>query len=454
MPALRPSRRDQASATTSGSAPSKDVDQSMSSASEVPGVRSSSGRRRPELEVRLHRRLEPDVAPGQLGEDPLLLEDVAVRLDRVAAFARWRARAPPGWAGARRRSQRAAASSSLDELFPWCSSQARYSRRSLRSSRAWPSSARMPVSRSSSRAWNRRLVTATRRRTEPAIRTGRLELDLVDREPEVVEPPDAGPDGVPIVRGELGHEMELVPDRFVPRADRLGGLDRIVEGVLATLQHAEVGQPECDVLDEDIEVVATLAVGQARVDLAGLGIDEERLDLVAVAAEQRVRERAVAPEHARPMEVDEQPRHRVEQPVPIRPGPEREPHHTVGTGSRTRGTRSSGWPTRAPATRPCPPPGPRAARAPRGGAGRRTRSRPTSSGSSFSAYVRSSATRNRTRWRDGPTGSSRNSNVSATSRRAVAPRAGPAGRPARSRSRSLGKPTRWTAGLAQSFLRR
>ena len=52
-------------------------------------------------------------------------------------------------------------------------------------------------------------------------------------------------------------------------------------------------------------------------DLARLGVDEERLDLVAVAAEERVRERAVAPVHAGPMEIDEQPRHGVEEPVAI-----------------------------------------------------------------------------------------------------------------------------------------
>jgi hypothetical protein len=63
------------------------------------------------------------------------------------------------------------------------------------------------------------------------------------------------------------------------------------------------------------------------VDLAGLGIDEEGLDLVAVAPEQRVGERAVAPVHARPMQVDEQPGHRVEQPIAVRAGTEREPHH-------------------------------------------------------------------------------------------------------------------------------
>ena len=136
--------------------------------------------------------------------------------------------------------------------------------------------------------------------------------------------------------GELGLEVELVPDRRVAGADGLGGLDRVVEGVLATLHRAEVGQAEADVLDEDVEVVGALAVGQARVDLARLGIDEVGLDLVAVAPEQGVGERAVAPEDAGPVEVDEEPRHRVEQPVAIRPGPEREPHQQAAVLDRER----------------------------------------------------------------------------------------------------------------------
>ena len=69
-------------------------------------------------------------------------------------------------------------------------------------------------------------------------------------------------------------------------------------------------------------------------DLAGLGVDEEGLDLVAVAPEQGVGERAVAPEDAGPVEVDEQPGHRVEQPVAVRPGTEREAHQQAAVLDR------------------------------------------------------------------------------------------------------------------------
>ena len=165
------------------------------------------------------------------------------------------------------------------------------------------------------------MATATLSRTTSEPSPRRLEGDLVDGETQLVEPPDAGPDRVPVGGGQLGLHVELVPDRGVARADRLGRLDRVVGGALATLHRPEVGQAEGDVLDEDVEVVFALAVRQRRVDLARLRVDEERLDLVAVATEQRVRQRAVAPEHAGPMEVDEQPRHRVEQPIAIRPRP-------------------------------------------------------------------------------------------------------------------------------------
>ena len=98
--------------------------------------------------------------------------------------------------------QRAAPSARSTGRFSNHSSQARYSRRSFIRIRAWPSRARIPVSRSSSRMWNRRVVTATRRRRR-AGPVARLELDLVDREAEVVEPADPGLDGEPVVGAEL-----------------------------------------------------------------------------------------------------------------------------------------------------------------------------------------------------------------------------------------------------------
>ena len=61
-----------------------------------------------------------------------------------------------------------------------------------------------------------------------------------------------------------------------------------------------------------------LPVGERRVDLGRLGVHEVGLDRVAVPPEQRVGERAVAPVDAAAMEVDEEQRHRVQQPVAVR----------------------------------------------------------------------------------------------------------------------------------------
>ena len=70
-------------ASTGG--PSKPPDQSMSRIvppSRGPGVVFGRGRTQPQ--VRVDRPSEADVGAGELGQDPLLLEHVAVRLERVA----------------------------------------------------------------------------------------------------------------------------------------------------------------------------------------------------------------------------------------------------------------------------------------------------------------------------------------------------------------------------------
>src|SRR5918992_599916 len=64
-------------------------------------------------------------------------------------------------------------------------------------------------------------------------------------------------------------------------------------------------------------VVGALAVAQARVDLAGLGVDQERLEELAVPLEQGVGQRAVAPEDPLAVQVDEQAGDGVEQPLAV-----------------------------------------------------------------------------------------------------------------------------------------
>ena len=196
---------------------------------------------------------------------------------------------------------------------------------------------------------------------------------LVDREAEVVEPPDPGPDRLAVVGLQDRLVVELRPDRAVAVADVLGRLDRRRRRVGAALHRREVGQAEGDVLDEDLEVVVPLAVGQGRVDLARLGVDEVRLDPVAVAPEQRVRERAVAPVDAAPMEVDEEQRHRVEEAVAMDARAGREPHQQPPVLERVGEVlRGEDRTVRGPATRRAGRRRRPAARRPRGGAGPRT----------------------------------------------------------------------------------
>ena len=75
-----------------------------------------------------------------------------------------------------------------------------------------------------------------------------------------------------------------------------------------------VGQLAGDVLVHDASRSwRRSAVGQRLVQARRLGVDQVRLQLAGVAAEQRVRQRAVAPVEAGEMEPHEQPGHRVEQ---------------------------------------------------------------------------------------------------------------------------------------------
>ena len=83
--------------------------------------------------------------------------------------------------------------------------------------------------------------------------------------------------------------VELGPHGAVAHPDRLRGVDRAVDVLRAALVDREVREAEGDVLDQDVEVEAALAVRQGRVHLTRLGVHEVGLDPVAVAPEQRVR---------------------------------------------------------------------------------------------------------------------------------------------------------------------
>ena len=119
--------------------------------------------------------------------------------------------------------------------------------------------------------------------------------------------------------------MELGPDGVVAIANPLCRRDGLVR-IAATLHRGQVGQAEGDVLDEDLGVVGPLPIGQGLVDLARLGVDQIRLDPVAVTPEEGVRERAIAPVDAAAMEIDEEERHRVEEPLTMAGWAGRQPH--------------------------------------------------------------------------------------------------------------------------------
>ena len=83
----------------------------------------------------------------------------------------------------------------------------------------------------------------------------------------------------------------------------------------ARLGRLEVEQLAGHVLLGDLQVVRALPVAQRGVQIAGLGVDEVGRERARVAPEERVRERAVAPEEAGEVDAHEQLGERVEQAV-------------------------------------------------------------------------------------------------------------------------------------------
>ena len=151
-----------------------------------------------------------------------------------------------------------------------------------------------------------------------AVGRGRLEGELVDGEAELVEPAHPGLDLVALVVPECLLVGQLLPQGPVALGDALGGGQVLLDPLAALPQlHGHVDQGAGHVLDQDVEVVGALAVAQDRVDLAGLGVDQERLEQLAVALEQGVGQRAVPPEHPLPVQVDQQAGDGVEQPVAV-----------------------------------------------------------------------------------------------------------------------------------------
>ena len=161
------------------------------------------------------------------------------------------------------------------------------------------------------------------------------ELELLDVEAELVQAAQPLVDLVARVVAERLLARQLVPERLVARDELGGGLLRR-ELALAAELGLDVRELAGDVLLGDLEVVLALPVGEARVELAGLGVDEVGGERAGVAAEERVRERAVAPEEAAEVQPDEQLGARVEQP-PAQVGDARRARRACGTAASSRG---------------------------------------------------------------------------------------------------------------------
>ena len=197
------------------------------------------GRWRPEADVCLHRGLQADVAAGHLRQDPLLLEHVAVGLQRIAQRTDRRHQLgegrfehvlePPV------RGLRVGQPAVLVVLDP-----AAVLLEVVQQSRAWPSSATRPVSRSSLRTWKRRLATATRRR---AIAAGAGSSSISSTANPRSFSARTWPGSRADRQAGSGSQRDLVPQRGVPRPDRLGCFDGVLHALGTSLQRGQVGQP-------------------------------------------------------------------------------------------------------------------------------------------------------------------------------------------------------------------
>ena len=169
--------------------------------------------------------------------------------------------------------------------------------------RAWFSCASRPVSRS--RRWRWWPGSTTCGSSEPVAAVGRVEDDLLDVEAELVQPVQALVELVPLVGAERLLARQLVPERAVARDDLVTRLVRVEIGRQPDLG-VDVEQLADDVLLRDLEVVGALTVRERAVQLTGLGVDEVGGERAGVAPEERVRERAVAPEEPAQVQSGEQ----------------------------------------------------------------------------------------------------------------------------------------------------
>ncbi len=146
-------------------------------------------------------------------------------------------------------------------------------------------------------------------RTEPqSVALVRAQqLDLARVEAELVQPAQPLFQPEALVAREHLLVRQLGPQPVVARDHLLRELERVLV--------ADVEQLAVEVLARDREIVRPLPVGELLVHLGRLGVDEVGGELAGVAAEERVRQRAVAPEEPGEVQAHEQLRERVEQEI-------------------------------------------------------------------------------------------------------------------------------------------
>ena len=265
------------------------------------------------LDVRLDGRHQPDVLAGLLGEEPAVLERLVEDLGRVAL--------PPelgGDRGDRRLEDLREPAVDRDRLGDGALAGAVELRPVAREVVQQPARLVLLRHQAGERVQPPPVVAGlddARVQPQPVAVLARDELELVDVEAELVQAVQPLVDLVARVVAEHLLAHQLVPERLVAR-DQLGRRLLRVELALAAELGLDVRELAGDVLLGDRQVVPALPVGEAGMQLAGLGVDEVGRERARVAAEERVRERAVAPEEAAEVEPDEQLGARVEQAPP------------------------------------------------------------------------------------------------------------------------------------------
>ena len=143
-------------------------------------------------------------------------------------------------------------------------------------------------------------------------------IDLVDHVAQLVQCLESLVHAIALVGVDGDVLVQHIPESFVASAQAQGCLEVVVDVLHGlAVERGHVGEVAGHVLDGDLEIGLALAVRKTFMDLAGLAVDEIGLQPLPVAHEQGVGQRAISPEEAHAVEVDQQAGHGIEELVPI-----------------------------------------------------------------------------------------------------------------------------------------